>query len=121
MSKNDNFDYILPEKYRCYTKLFVITYDIHKARIIAKKLRSQFYHDISEMDLSIMEEDIKKNDILFIRNEITYTEYCNKYTLLLNFQKGTKTKTPDLVYYEYKHHSFIYEYKEMLAFLSKNN
>jgi len=117
MSDCDNFDYILPKKYEYYNILSVITYEIHDARIFSKKLRSKFYPDISETDLSIMEADIKKNDILFIKCEITYEEYFKKYTSLLNLEKRKGTKMDNLEYFEKMHLTLIDEYKMMLSFL----
>jgi hypothetical protein len=113
MSDRDNFDYLLPKKYSYNNILTVITYELHDARIISKKLRSQLY---PEMDLSIMEADIKKNDILFLKCEITYEEYLKKYKSLLNFEK--KTKIENLEYFEKMHLTLIDEYKMMLSFLN---
>jgi hypothetical protein len=113
MSDRDNFDYLLPKKYSYNNILTVITYELHDARIISKKLRSQLY---PEMDLSIMEADIKKNDILFLKCEITYEDYLKKYKSLLNFEK--KTKIENLEYFEKMHLTLIDEYKMMLSFLN---
>jgi hypothetical protein len=113
MSDGDNFDYIIPEKYKYHKILSVITYEIHDARIFCKKLRSRFY---PEIDISI-EEDIKKNDILFINCEITHEEYLKKYTSLLNSEKRNGTKMESLEYFEKMHLTLIDEYKMMLSFL----
>jgi len=117
MSDGDNFDYLLPKKYSYNNILTVITYELHDARIISKKLRSQLYPDISETDLSIMESDIKKNDILFINCEITHEEYLKNYKNLLNVEKRRGTKMENLEYFEKMHLTLIDEYKMMLSFL----
>ena len=102
----------------------VISYNIHEARVVAKKLRYESVPKLTEFNIQF-ELDIKNLDKDIIMGLISYTEYLDKYKELVDTMI-TKTGSdlyrnfpPNVQRVENKHLSYVHEFVEQKECLKK--
>ena len=105
----DHFDYSLSPNILPFQVLKVISYDIHNARVKAKKLRCKSTMNIQfELSVKNLDKDI-------ISGEICYAEYVKKYNDLTKSQNVNN----DVKFAEYSHLCYVKEFADHMSFLLK--
>lgn len=108
----DLFDYSLPTNSVQFQLLKVVTYDIHNARVNAKKLRSKV-PSTSHIEFELA---IKNLDIDIIQCRISHSEYLKKYTELVN---SIKSSSQDIENARVKHLNYVNEFVMLRYNLAK--
>jgi len=110
----DLFDYSLPTNSVQFQLLKVVTYDIHNARVKAKKLRSKIkVPSTSHIEFELA---IKNLDIDIIQCRISHSEYLKKYTELVD---SIKFYDQDIEIARVKHLNYVNEFVMLRYNLAK--
>lgn len=96
--------------------LKIITYDIHKARILANKINSKNNSVLSKEAVQY-EIDLKNLDCKLISGLIGYNEYRTEYIKLQKLETNTSS---ELYNAKKKHLEYIYEFLNMRTHLKLN-
>lgn len=111
---NDTFDYFLPSNQEPYSLLKNITYDIHKARILANKVRFENNNRVLSQEAIEYETDLKNLDCKLISGIITYNDYLIEYRKLETLDTNIRS---ELFNAKIRHFNYINEFVNMKTHL----